>query len=141
MKGNYIKEACILVFLGVNSWTDIRKRQVSLLFIGILAGYGMLRMVCSHGSALDLLLCAGTGLIFVGISILTDGSLGMGDGWLIMALGTVMCPEEFFTMLFVGMLGSAVWAGIILTVFRRKVHAGIPFVPFLLAGYLGGILL
>lgn len=141
MEVNYIKEVCVLAFLGMNSWIDIRKRQISLLITAVFAGCGIIWTIYTRSAALDFLLCAGTGLVFVGISILTDGSMGMGDGWIIMALGTMMRPAEFFTMLFVGMLCSAVFAGIMLMVFRRKGHMEIPFVPFLLAGYLGGILL
>lgn len=141
MEVNYIKEVCVLAFLGMNSWIDIRKRQISLLITAVFAGCGIIWTIYTRSVALDFLLCAGTGLVFVGISILTDGSMGMGDGWIIMALGTMMRPAEFFTMLFVGMLCSAVFAGIMLMVFRRKGHMEIPFVPFLLAGYLGGILL
>ena len=141
MEVNYIKEVCILAFLGVNSWIDIRKKQISLLITVMFAGCGIIWTIYTNSAALDFLLCAGTGLGFVGISILTDGSVGMGDGWLIMALGTMMSSAEFFTMLFVGMLCSAVYAGILLVIYRGKGRMEIPFVPFLLAGYLGGILL
>ena len=35
-KGNKIMERiCILAFLGINSWKDIRTREVSLLSIGV----------------------------------------------------------------------------------------------------------
>ena len=141
MEVNCIKEACILAFLGVNSWIDIRKKQISLLITVVFAGGGIIWTIRTGSDALDFLLCAGTGLGFVGISIFTEGSVGMGDGWILMALGTMMRPAEFFTMLFVGMLCSAGFAGVMLMVFRGKGHMEIPFVPFLLAGYLGGILL
>lgn len=69
------------------------------------------------------------------------GAVGMGDGWLLMALGTVLYPEEFFSTLFMGMICSAVWSGIMMMGFCRKGSTEIPFVPFLLAGYLGGFLI
>ena len=138
---NNVREVCVIAFLGVNSWIDIRKKQVSLLLIAIFAGCGILWTICSRSAALDFLICAGTGLLFVGISIITEGAVGMGDGWLIMALGTVMSTEEFFMMLLMALICSAVWAGIIMIFFHRKGSTEIPFVPFLLAGYLGGILI
>lgn len=141
MEMNSIREICVVAFLGVNSWIDIRKRQVSLLIIAAFAVCGIIWTVCSKGAALDFLLCAGTGLVFVGISILTEGAVGMGDGWLIMALGTVMRPAEFFTMIFTAFFCSAVWAGVMLIGFRKKGHTEIPFVPFLLLGYVGGLLI
>lgn len=41
MEMDSIKEICVVVFLGVNSWIDIRKRQVSLLLIGIFTVCGV----------------------------------------------------------------------------------------------------
>ena len=38
MEVNCIKEACILAFLGVNSWIDIRRKQISLLITVVFAG-------------------------------------------------------------------------------------------------------
>lgn len=141
METGCIKNICVLAFLGVNSWIDIRKKQVSLLVIVIFTAFGIMWTVWSHGSALDFLLCAGTGLVFVGISILTEGAVGMGDGWMIMALGTVMQPPGFFSMIFIASLCSAVWAGIMFMIFHRNGHTEIPFVPFLLLGYMGVMLL
>lgn len=96
------------------------EKQVSLLLIAVFAGSGILWTICSRSAALDFLVCAGTGLIFVGISIITEGAVGMGDGWLIMALGTVMSAEEFFMMLFLSLICSAVWAGITMIFFIEK---------------------
>lgn len=50
-------------------------------------------------------------------------------------------PEEFFSMLFAAMLISAAWAGILLWLFRKKGNTEIPFVPFLMLGYLGKLFL
>ena len=98
MEINNVREACVIAFLGVNSWIDIRKKQVSLLLIAVFAGSGILWTICSRSAALDFLVCAGTGLIFVGISIITEGAVGMGDGWLIMALGTVTVSYTHLTL-------------------------------------------
>ena len=37
MEMNGVKEICVLGFLGINSWIDIRKKQVALLLIIIFA--------------------------------------------------------------------------------------------------------
>lgn len=141
MEINSMKDVCVIAFLGINSWIDIRKKQISLLITAVFTVCGIIWTICNRGEAIDFLLCAGTGLAFVGISILTDGAVGMGDGFLIMALGTVMHPAEFFWMIFTAAMCCAVWAGILLVIFRKNGRVEIPFVPFLLLGYLGGILL
>lgn len=141
MEMNGVKEICVLGFLGINSWIDIRKKQVSLLLIIIFAVCGTVWTIYSRRNVPEVLMCVGTGFLFVLISILTEGAVGMGDGWLLMALGTVLYPEEFFSTLFTGMICSAVWSGIMMMGFCRKGSTEIPFVPFLLAGYLGGFLI
>ena len=96
MEMNGVKEICVLGFLGINSWIDIRKKQVSLLLIIIFAVCGTVWAIYSRRNVPEVLMCVGTGFLFVLISILTEGAVGMGDGWLLMALGTVLYPEEFF---------------------------------------------
>lgn len=79
--------------------------------------------------------------MFSGAVRFDPGEIGMGDGVLLAALGTVLDVEEFLTMLLLGLLGSSIWALVLLAVFRKGRKTEIPFVPFLLLGYLGGILL
>ena len=116
MEMNGVKEICVLGFLGINSWIDIRKKQVSLLLIIIFAVCGTVWTIYSRRNVPEVLMCVGT-------------------------LGTVLYPEEFFSTLFIGMICSAVWSGIMMMGFCRKGSTEIPFVPFLLAGYLGGFLI
>ena len=104
MEISSVKDICVLIFLGINSWTDIRKRQVSLLSIVIFAICGTAWSISSKVKVLDFFLCAGIGLVFVGISIFTEDAVGMGDGWLIMALGTVMQPVELFSIIFIAVV-------------------------------------
>ena len=87
MEMNGVKEICVLGFLGINSWIDIRKKQVSLLLIIIFAVCGTVWTIYSRRNVPEVLMCVGTGFLFVLISILTEGAVGMGDGWLLMALG------------------------------------------------------
>ena len=129
MEMNGVKEICVLGFLGINSWIDIRKKQVSLLLIIIFSVCGTVWTIYSRRNVPEVLMCVGTGFLFVLISILTEGAVGMGDGWLL------------FSTLFIGMICSAVWSGIMMMGFCRKGSTEIPFVPFLLAGYLGGFLI
>lgn len=136
-----IWETGILIFLGINSWRDIRKREVSLVFTGILATAGIIWRLSGKGISLEILPVAGVGLLLTGISVITRGALGMGDSLMLLALGTAMRAEEFFLMLVGAVFTSAICAGILLTVLKKNRHTEIPFVPFLLLGYLGGVIL
>ena len=136
-----MREFCVLVFLGLNSWMDIKKREISLVLATMLAAAGMIWTVYRGTVSIERLLPIMTGVSFLGISVITRGSMGMGDGWILLALGTVLMPEEFFSMLFAAMLISAAWAGILLWLFHKKGNTEIPFVPFLMLGYLGKLFL
>ena len=86
-------------------------------------------------------MCVGTGFLFVLISILTEGAVGMGRWLAAYGTGDSAVPGRIFSTLFMGMICSAVWSGIMMMGFCRKGSTEIPFVPFLLAGYLGGFLI
>ena len=74
MEMNGVKEICVLGFLGINSWIDIRKKQVSLLLIIIFAVCGTVWTIYSRRNVPEVLMCVGTGFLFVLIGILTEGA-------------------------------------------------------------------
>lgn len=135
------RELCVLVFLGWNSWIDIRKKEVSLTAIGLFGAVGMVLLLYENGISGQICLPFLTGGVFLGISRLTGGAVGAGDGLLLAALGTVLTWQELLRMLLLGMLGCGVCALVLLPVLRKGRKAEIPFVPFLLLGYVGGFLL
>lgn len=142
MKGKtMVKELCVLGLLGTNAWLDIKKREISLAGTAIFAVIGILLTVKEGSMDWRYLAVAGVGLLFLGISGLTGGRLGMGDGFMILALGTMLSMEKLLTVLMLGMMACACYAGILLLAFRKNRNTRIPFVPFLLAGYIGGLLL
>lgn len=94
-KGNKIMERiCILAFLGINSWKDIRTREVSLLSIVVFGIMGMIRACFLGTVSVDLVwnVCMGAAVIM--LSIISKGAVGMGDGLLFLSLGTVLSFEE-----------------------------------------------
>lgn len=136
-----MKEICVLAFLGWNTWTDIRKKQVSLLTVWIFALAGIIFAAARKDISWQYFLPVGVGCFFIALSLITKGAVGMGDGWLLAALGTMLNAEEFVRVLLMGMLCCGVWAGILLFVLRKGRNTEIPFVPFLMLGYIGGLLL
>ena len=89
-----MREFCVLVFLGLNSWMDIKRREISLVLATMLAATGMIWTVYRGTVSIERLLPIMTGVSFLGISVITRGAMGMGDGWILLALGTVLMPEE-----------------------------------------------
>lgn len=134
-----MKEACVLVLLGWNAWTDLKKKQISLVSVGVFSCYGVLQAVLGGEMGWKYFASLGVGVFFLLIGMMTKGALGLGDGLLLMALGTVLDPEELLMVSLIGLLLCAMAALVLLVVFRKGRNAEIPFVPFLLAGYVGGL--
>lgn len=136
-----LKETAVIVFLAVNGWQDMKTKRI---FLPLTIVFGMLGGVCSvlMGRSLsELLLSCSVGGMFMGLSILTRGKVGMGDGWILLALGTMLTLGELWIALGLGMLFTAVPAMVMLIILKKGRNTELPFVPFLLAGYIGGVCL
>lgn len=132
---------CTGMFLLAASWTDWRRREISLPLTFLFMAAGIAHSIAGNRPAADYLAPAGIGILFLCLGILTEGALGMGDGLVLLALGTAMDTGAYLGALLRGILLAAAWSGTLLAVFRKDRKTEIPFVPFLLTGYLGGVLL
>ena len=130
-----------LIFLLFSSFLDIRKREISIpvtLMFGLAGGAYSIK---TGRTMTDYLIPAAIGIFILACSILTRGQVGMGDGWLLMALGCMMRMESYIQMACIGMLLAAACSGVLLLVFRKSRKTEIPLVPFLLLGYVGGMVI
>ena len=134
-----MKEICVLSFLAWNTWSDIRRKQISLWLTAVFGAAGILAAIGQGRWSWEILVSAVISCGFLGLGILTEGAIGLGDGWILLALGTVLTLREYLTVLLTGMGCCAVWAFILLMFRRCGRQTEIPFVPFLLLGYLGGV--
>ena len=134
-------EICMMAFLGINTWTDIRKKEICIpVFCLFLAG-GILWRITEGSLWPDGLISMGIGIFAAIISALTGGEIGAGDGLLIIAMGSVMTAGELIGILFAALLLCGIYSGIQLLVLKKQRDIELLFVPFLLAGYLGGVFL
>lgn len=129
-----------LLFLVFNSWTDLKKREISVFLTAVYVGAGLLNSIWLQRDILEVMLTIGIGLIILAFSIVTSGSIGMGDAWIILALGLMLSADIFMKTLCIGMLMAAVYAGILLMICKKGRRTEIAFIPFLLVGYMGGML-
>ena len=75
-------ELCMVVFLGINTWTDIRKKEICFpVFCLFLVG-GILWRITEGSLWPDGLISMGIGIFAAIISALTGGEIGAGDGLL-----------------------------------------------------------
>ena len=140
-KEDGVKELCTVVFLAMNSWLDIRRREISLLLTLVYAGCGIIYSILQGRKIQDVLIPAGSGILFLAAGLISRGAIGAGDCWILLALGALLDTETYIRMLCIGFFLAAFWSGILLVIRRKSRKTEIPLVPFLLAGYIGGILI
>ena len=140
-KEDEVKELCTVVFLAMSSWLDIRRREISLLLTVVYAGCGIIYSILQGRKIQDVLIPAGIGILFLAAGLISRGAIGAGDCWILLALGALLDTETYIRMLCIGFFLAAFWSGILLVIRRKSRKTEIPLVPFLLAGYIGGILI
>lgn len=140
-KEDGVKELCTVVFLAMNSWMDIRRREISLLLTVVYAGCGIIYSILQGRKIQDVLIPAGIGILFLAAGLISRGAIGAGDCWILLALGALLDTETYIRMLCIGFFLATFWSGILLVIRRKSRKTEIPLVPFLLAGYIGGILI
>ena len=78
-------------------------------------------------------------ILLGGFSILSKGAMGMGDVLIISSLGIMLDFWKFMAVIGMGLLSAGIYSGILLVMKKAKRKTEIPFVPFLLLGYVGGL--
>lgn len=136
-----MEHCLILSFLSINSWTDIRKRQISLVSVGIFTLLGLAYQGFYKKDLPPALLGLLPGILLLAVSRITREALGIGDALLMLVLGIYLGLQSSIEVLLLALFLAAFWAGFLMLICHRKRDYEFPFVPFLLLGYIGRILL
>ena len=85
-----MKEIGTLIFLAVNSWKDWKYREISLVLTGIYGVVGVGYSFWQSRSLYDFMIPAAIAALFLILSVVTAGEIGLGDGWILLALGQML---------------------------------------------------
>jgi leader peptidase (prepilin peptidase)/N-methyltransferase len=136
----------LLILLAGYSVEDIRKKRIRTQYLLVFAALGMFLFFYDTqlDSAWDLFggMLLGVGIIL--LSLLTRGSIGMGDGLILLVSGIYLGIEKNFLLFMLALFYAALCSLILLAkgrIRRKNLSAisgkhEIPFIPFLLAAYL-----
>lgn len=136
----------IMLLLVLCTYEDIRKKKIWMwsfmlelpfLFVDIWVNTIMGSEVSVISRIAGLIL----GLLFIGISMLTKGQMGRGDGYLIGIIGVNLGFYVTLEMLTYSLMIAGILSIILLAFFHVSKKKAIPFVPFLSGGFLCCILL
>ena len=133
----------ILVFLlfAICAIQDIRIKKISKLPIflggGIIATIVLVTNFYLAGEYLgEQLLGLLSGLIILGLSVCLPGKIGKGDGILLCISGLGLGLAQNLAILVYGLLSAGLVSVVLLVLHKIKRGGSIPFVPFLLFGYI-----
>lgn len=136
-----MQEMVTLSFLAANSWLDFRRREISLILTVVYGTVGIIYSILQGRQIGDFLIPMGIGMMFLTVGFLSSEAIGAGDGWVLLALGTMIKTELYVRMLCMGLFLAAFWSGILLVICKKSRKTEIPLIPFLAAGYIGAILI
>lgn len=121
------------VLLAGNSFTDLRIRRINFRFSCICAFCGVLLCISAGKNPLAVSCALIPGIFMTAAGIFAKEQIGLGDGLVILISGLFLTLPEVLSVCAAASLFSLIPAGILFL--RRNKNAKIPFVPFLLAGY------
>ena len=131
-----MQKVLVLGLLGLCSLEDVKYRRLTVIYILMFGIAGVVlhlfTPVCSIYSMLWGMLL---GIVLILISIATRGSLGMGDGILMVVTGVYLGGYGNLQLFLYGLLLSALCSLGLLVLKKKKKKDEIAFVPFLLLSY------
>lgn len=131
-------QLAIMGMLAICTAQDIKRKQIRL---NVVLGFGILgiffHMLWRMQSIENLLLGMSLGVALLLVSIATGGKIGAGDGVLLIVTGIYLGLKQNLELFFCGLFLCGIWALGLLVLRKRSRKDCIPFVPFLLASYIG----
>ncbi|HEX3022131.1 MAG TPA: prepilin peptidase [Lachnospiraceae bacterium] len=126
-----------ILFLMTLAVIDMKERKIPCVVLSISFLVALLSTVLvKHGITTEQLCGMTIGFLFILISLVTRGQLGIGDGITLVITGVVIGFWDNLLMVLYALFAAGITA-IILIVFKRSNRKErIPFLPFLLLGYI-----
>jgi len=131
----------ITIFLCYFSYIDCKRKTIASVPLILLCCVGVLRLGIDKVSIPDCLSGALLGGILVGISFITRQRLGLGDSLLLTIIGLTLGFQYTIFIIFYALLGSAIFSMFLIAIKHVNRQYKIPFIPFVLLGYIGTIFL
>ena len=137
-----IREGILLAFLGLNTVSDIRCKKILVWSAWAFGLFGLIYGFVGSGMSFSQgLMALLPGTMFLIISKITKESMGYGDGVVVLVMGVYISIQKLVGSLMLALIFAAAWSIILVVFFRKKKQEEFPFVPFVLLGYLGGLLI
>lgn len=141
-----IREMIALAMLAVCAYTDIKERNIYLVPLTIsVSGAAMISLIsfftssAGEGSGVllkEIILPALVGLMVLVLAWIYRSHLGIGDAYLIAALGIITGIRCNLYTVICGLVIAFVFALVFMIIKKGRCRKSIPFAPFVMAGYM-----
>ncbi len=130
--GTVIGTITLCGMLGALAYKDWKEQKVSVYAVLVFIILGMIfHVVWQEQELWNILAGAGLGAGFLVLSWISHGSIGAGDGAVLVATGVFLGFWENLRLLFLALILSALVAGYLLVIKRKGRKDRMPFIPFL----------
>lgn len=132
-----VQKLILLGVLGMSAYQDWKKKKVSVYLILAAGIAGLLCHLCrSQIDVTDMLLGAAIGAVLLLCGFVSGEKIGYGDGAIVMVCGIFLGFDANLELLCIALVLLEVVALFLIVVKRKGRRYQIPFIPFLLVGYL-----
>ena len=131
-----ISQVVLLMFLGVAALIDYKEKELPLVDIGagFLTGF-IFQCITGNLEIREIIFGSLVGVVVMGISKLTREAVGLGDGCMLVATGAFLGLIDNLILLMGALILAGAWSAGLLVIRRKNNKCEIPFVPFMLGGY------
>lgn len=131
---SYLMTAILLCIEGI---CDLKKREINLVIPAIFGVIGILMFCLSKDKNWIMFLGgAAEGLFVLVVSVITREGIGLGDALLLICTGILLGAENNLIMFLWACVFCSIISGILILCKKAGRKTRIPFVPFLIPGYL-----
>ncbi|MDO4519046.1 MAG: prepilin peptidase [Eubacteriales bacterium] len=139
-KYEMLEKSAILFLLLLEAGSDMKRREIHLPATLVLWGIGAARVIYQKEAVVYLIAALLPGLILLFLSMIAKGEIGAGDGIVLLGLGLWVSAEQILQIVQISFGLCGIYAVSCLILFKKEAKYEIPFLVFLLAGYiLGGV--
>ena len=127
----------VFIVLIIEAVMDFKKKEVNIIFPILLAAAAtVMFFFVKDISLVNAIIGIVEGILLILVSVLTKGQIGIGDGILLAACGLMLGGKDNLIMFFFSCLSSAVVSAMIMIIKKADKKTKIPFVPFMIPGFL-----
>ena len=128
-----------LLLLVPMSIQDVRSRRLFLPWIAVMGAAGFVCGILQESFGFfDLVSALIPGVVLTALALISDG-IGIGDGAMAAGIGLILGMQDAVRVLVWGSFLSAAAAVICMVFGKKNRKYRLPFTPFLLAAFLGGL--